>query len=341
MTKTIPYRLGIDLGTNSLGFALVALREGQPLYPIHLGVRIFDDGRDAKKGTSLAVDRRVARGMRCRRDRLLRRRQQLIELLVRRGLMPKDRMERKQLELLDPYFLRKKGLDEKLTPYELGRALFHLNQRRGFQSNRKQAKETEAGAINEASKKLQTLLSEKGFRTYGEFLYSSPAKRIRNASDEALKTSYAFYPLRDMLKAEYDALLTAQATYHPALLAPDVTAEIREVLFYQRALKPVQKGRCSLLPQEERAYAALPSSERFRILKEVNNLRIVDRLWRRNRDDLTDEQRGKIVAELYKKKTVSFDGLRKVLKLDSSTMFNLDWSRSIGKSLMVRSQALF
>lgn len=64
--NTFPYRLGIDLGTNSLGFALVALEDGKPFKPIHLGVRIFSDGRDAKTGASLAVDRRNARGMRRR-----------------------------------------------------------------------------------------------------------------------------------------------------------------------------------------------------------------------------------------------------------------------------------
>ncbi len=55
--SSTPYRLGIDLGTNSLGFALVELRNGQPLQPIHMGVRIFSDGREAKTGASLAVDR--------------------------------------------------------------------------------------------------------------------------------------------------------------------------------------------------------------------------------------------------------------------------------------------
>lgn len=323
--KNIPYRLGLDIGTNSIGFALVSLKEGIPQDIIHLGSRIFSDGRDSQTKVSLAVARREARGMRRRRDRLVRRKQQLMEYLIEKGLMPKDTKERKKLELLDPYELRKKGLDEKLELYELGRAIFHLNQRRGFQSNRKQAaKENEAGAIKEATKILQTKLLEKNSRTYGEFLFGETTKRIRNVSKDVGKVLYDFYPMRDMLTQEYDFLLTAQSIHHPRFLTPEIIDDIKDTVFYQRKLRPVLKGRCSLLPQEERAYKALPSSQRFRVLKEVNNLTILDKLWRRNRDDLTDEQREKVIAELYKKKTVSFDGLRKTLKLDSSTVFNLE-----------------
>lgn len=320
----VSYRLGIDLGTNSLGFALVELKDDKPMRPIHMGVRIFSDGREAKTGTSLAVDRRTARGMRRRRDRLLRRQQMLMEELINSGLMPQDKMERKKLELLDPYFLRQKGLYEKLTPYELGRALFHLNQRRGFQSNRKQvAKDKDAGAIRSAGEKLEGILQEQGYRTIGEFLYKNPVKRVR-PNVQGSKSVYGFYPQRDMLKAEYDLLMITQASYHSELLVSQLVEELKDTIFFHRPLRPVLKGRCSLLPEKQRAYAALPSSQRFRILKEVNNLEILDKLWRRNQTHLTDEQCKKVVAELYKKKNVSFDGLRRTLKLDSSTVFNLE-----------------
>lgn len=326
MKKSFNYRLGLDAGTNSIGFALIELDENDyPINIIHLGVRIFSDGRDPKSGASLAVDRRTARGMRRRRDRLVLRKQHLMDMLIEKGLMPQGKAERKKLENLDPYYLRKKALDERLELYELGRVVFHLNQRRGFKSNRKQAvKDNEAGAINNARQVLEQKLKSGNFRTYGEFLYSNPAKRIRNISGDANKIAYDFYPQRSMLEAEYDYIIESQSKHYSELLTPEIADEIKNLVFFQRPLKPVQKGRCSLIPSEERAYSALPSSQRFRILKEVNNLEITDKLWRRNRNDLTDEQREKVISELYKKKTVSFDGLRKTLKLDSSTVFNLE-----------------
>jgi CRISPR-associated endonuclease Csn1 len=51
--------LGLDVGANSIGWCLI--EDGKRI--IDLGVRIFADGRDAKSGTSLAVDRRIARGL--------------------------------------------------------------------------------------------------------------------------------------------------------------------------------------------------------------------------------------------------------------------------------------
>ena len=134
----MPFRLALDMGTNSIGWALVDLDdEGRPSGIKKSGVRIFSDGRDPQSGTSRAVDRRLARQARRQRDRYLRRRTQLIDALIEFGLMPAGADERKELEKLDPYELRARALDETLMPYELGRALFHLNQRRGFKSNRK------------------------------------------------------------------------------------------------------------------------------------------------------------------------------------------------------------
>jgi hypothetical protein len=68
------YRLALDLGSTSLGWAMVRLNaEDKPCAVIKAGVRIFSDGRNPKDGSSLAVTRREARSMRRRRDRLLKR----------------------------------------------------------------------------------------------------------------------------------------------------------------------------------------------------------------------------------------------------------------------------
>ena len=83
-------RLGLDVGTNSIGWCLVEYDSEHPvgIRIIDTGVRIFSDGRDPKSGASLAVDRRDARAMRRRRDRYLRRREAFLKTLIRYGLMP-------------------------------------------------------------------------------------------------------------------------------------------------------------------------------------------------------------------------------------------------------------
>jgi CRISPR-associated endonuclease Csn1 len=89
-----PYRLGLDLGTNSLGWFMVWLeRDGDGWRPIRLGpggARVFPDGRDPQSKTSNAVDRRTARGQRKRRDRFVDRRKNLMGALIRHGLMPAE-----------------------------------------------------------------------------------------------------------------------------------------------------------------------------------------------------------------------------------------------------------
>ena len=92
------YRLGLDLGANSLGYFLVKLdKRGEACGIVRGGVRIYPDGRDPQSGTSNAVDRRQARGARRRRDRYLERRTALMALLVRCGLMPEQPAEEPKL----------------------------------------------------------------------------------------------------------------------------------------------------------------------------------------------------------------------------------------------------
>ena len=202
------YRLGLDLGTNSIGWWMVKLdQEGRACGSLGGGVRIFSDGRNPKDGTSLAVQRRVPRGMRRRRDRFIGRRSDLMNHLIAFGLMPGDEGERKALEALDPYELRAVALDRALTPHELGRALFHLNQRRGFKSNRKtDSDDNETGVVKERIGELRTRIEKSGARTLGEFLHKRRLKgRMVRARPEA-----GFYPERAMYEDEFDLIRQQQ-----------------------------------------------------------------------------------------------------------------------------------
>ncbi len=115
------YRLGLDIGANSIGWVCLTLdEERQPFGVLDLGVRIYPDGRNPKDGASLAVARRVPRSMRRRRDRYLARRAQLLAKLQRFGLMPMSTDEQKVIAAMDPYRLRREALHRRLEPFELG-----------------------------------------------------------------------------------------------------------------------------------------------------------------------------------------------------------------------------
>jgi CRISPR-associated endonuclease Csn1 len=275
--NTQPYRLGLDVGANSLGWFVVWLNGGGD--PASLGpggVRIYPDGRDPQSKTSNAVGRRVARGARRRRDRYLKRRTLLMKLLATHGLMPADEAARKALEHLDPYELRATALDGALPAHHVGRALFHLNQRRGFLSNRKtEKKDTESGVIREAAGKLQAAIVAASARTLGEFLHwrhrARKGVRARNRST-GNKAEYDFYPTRDMLLAEFKAIWEKQAPAHAGMTS-QARNEIERAIFHQRPLKQPPAGKCSLSPARDLADTegfrcpwAHPLAQHFRIV---------------------------------------------------------------------------
>lgn len=319
------YRLALDLGTNSIGWASLNLDEDfKTIGLVDGGVRIFSDGRVPKTGTSLAEARRDARQARRRRDRYLRRRKELMALLIEAGLMPSDEDARKGLELLDPYELRAKGLDNSLTANELGRVLFHLNQRRGFKSNRRTESADETGVIKQATRQMQEKLEVSGARTFGEFLYqrrqAGLPTRIR-LTGKGAKAYYEYYPTRQMLENEFEALWQSQAGYHPEL-TEELKARLFDCIFYQRPLRPIDPGRCTFCPDEHRAPKALPIHQRVRILEELNHLHIISPSLETR--PLTLEERNILYKELCSKKQMTFPAMRRKIGLDVESTFSLE-----------------
>jgi CRISPR-associated endonuclease Csn1 len=308
-------RLGLDIGTNSIGWCLIE----DDTRIIDLGARIFSDGRVPKSGESLAVGRRMARGMRRRRDRYLGRRSAFLDALVTYGLMPADKAEARKVAELDPYYHRVRALDEKLEPYEIGRALFHLNQRRGFKSNRKaERREGETdGKIASGAKALDAAMEESGARTLGEFLYRHDTKRVRMGGENK---DYDFYPQRHHIEEEFQAIWEKQAEYHADLLNGPARAAIHRILFYQRPLKEQIVGVCTFLTDEKRLPKAHPLFQERRLYEEVNHLEITTPGETSRK--LTLDERDRLVRELREKKTIAFSSLAKKLKLDTGQSFN-------------------
>jgi CRISPR-associated endonuclease Csn1 len=330
------YRLGLDLGSTSIGWAMVRLdAEGKPCAVIRAGSRIFPDGRNPKDGSSLAVTRRLARAMRRRRDRLLKRKSRLIKLLVGHGFFPQDESARKHLAMLNPYELRAAGLSRPLSASEFARALFHINQRRGFKSNRKtDKKDNDSGALKTAIAILRKALSEENCQTVGEWLFKRQSAGLtvraryrqshvqREDGKPRIDKRYDLYIDRSMIEAEFDALWRVQAGFNPSLFNESARVALKDCLLHQRPLKPVLPGRCTLLPEQPRAHLALPTSQRFRILQEVNNLRILNQnLGER---PLTREQRDQVVDALERNSKRTFTQIRKLLQLPGGTQFNLE-----------------
>lgn len=337
------YRLALDLGSTSLGWAALSMDEtGKPIAVRRAGVRIFSDGRNPKDGSSLAVTRRAARAMRRRRDRLLKRKDRMLNKLIHYGFFPADEAARKALERLNPYQLRATGLESALSPGEFGRTLFHMNQRRGFLSNRKtDKKDNDSGALKQAIGTMRAQLAETGCRTVGEWYWKERMQQrpegikgqgvraryretpfVNEDGKNRIDRRYDLYVERAMVAQEFDALWAVQAAINPDLFTEAARVDLRDTLLFQRNLRPVKPGRCTLIPEEERALLALPSTQRFRIYQEVNHLRILYPDLREERLDLA--QRDQIVALLEASQKVTFTRIRKALGLSSECQFNLE-----------------
>tara|TARA_E500000305_G_scaffold109307_1_gene113938 strand:+ start:4797 stop:7952 length:3156 start_codon:yes stop_codon:yes gene_type:complete len=334
MGSDIAYRIGLDVGANSIGWCVLALdKSGQPTNVIDLGTRILtasaEAGRDPQTGTSLSVDRRVARGMRRRRDRYLLRRSDLMSALVKHGLMPTDEAARKALEEVDPYEVRARALDEKVPIHHFGRALFHMHQRRGFKSNRKSDRaNAEAGLIRQGIESLKEKMLSESARTVGEFLARRHAERRTVRARMVGTGKDAHFPIyleRILIEEEFSALWSAQSSEHPEL-SNAIREDLHAIMFRQRPLRPVKPGKCSLYPDtDHRAARALPVAQRFRILKELANLRL--RHPGNAERPITIAERNILAEKLLGAAKLSFDQMRRALKLDSDVLFNLESER--------------
>ena len=332
-----------DLGTNSIGWSVFGLSaNSEPDRIIDSGVRIYSDGREPKSGTSLAEGRRVARGMARRRDRYKRRRKAVLRVLAEYGLMPDTPEARRALVAetndrkggvpRDVYALRAQALEEKLPLHHIGRALFHLNQRRGFQSNRKtDSRDNEQGKIASGIAALEMQLAG---RTLGQYLFERrgtdpdnrgkvrirPEPRLNDKGKEV--EDYGFYPQRAMLKHEFEAIWNAQAAHYPDILTDERRAHLYDVIFHQRPLKAPKVGKCSFNMMEERLAKAHPLFQKFRLYKEVNELRIVTQDNSKG-VPLTLEQRDLLVGLLRTQATSSYKALLgKIVKGRPDARFN-------------------
>jgi CRISPR-associated endonuclease Csn1 len=349
MNQNLPYILGLDLGTNSIGWAVIRTDVSRDsLEPIELeaiGVRIFTAGVD---GTTAEIQtgrdetrnaaRQQARQTRRRQWRRRRRMVKLFRILQKNGLLPgkgegSSEERHELLNALDaalrtahltganerehqllPYLLRARALDQRLTPHELGRALYHLAQRRGFKSNRKQGPDPEDSTVYKGIHTLEDAIAESGSRTLGEYFFGLDPSEVRIRER---------WTAREMFEREFEAIWTAQSPHHTTLLTDSLREAVRKTIFFQRPLK-VQKhliGPCSLEPNKKRCPWWRPEAQEFRYLQRVNDLQLLQRDG--VKIPLDKSQRQLVLNKLETVASLTFKQLRSLLKLPKNARFNL------------------
>lgn len=187
------YALGLDIGSNSVGSAWIDRQTGE----IVAGVSVFPAGvdeSDDKRGEPKNAKRRMTRRTRITLARRSERKRELRLALISAGLLPKDEAGFKALlEATDPWALRRKGLDEALTPHEFGRVLLHLAQRRGAlglnipdvdEGEEESADAKEDGKVKAAIQDVERKMKERNARTFGEFIAMVRDERVTAIESE-------------------------------------------------------------------------------------------------------------------------------------------------------------
>ena len=227
MDDGIKYSLGLDIGTTSVGWAVVNLDKERIE---DLGVRIFERPENPKNGKSLAEPRRTARSTRRRLRRRRQRLNYLKQFFINQGLLTKQEVDdiigsahtKAWHQAHDPYQLRVKGLTEKLSPDELLIALYHIAKRRGYKSNRKSIEQSDTAGdgkkVNSAISKNDQILSEMKYSSVSQALLTDDRfrERKRNTIDD-----YRYSFSRVDFLDEIRHILDRQKDFYPNELSID------------------------------------------------------------------------------------------------------------------------
>ena len=287
--------LGIDTGTNSLGWAIVE-NKADEYHLLDKGVNIFQEGVKIEKGieSSKAADRTAHKAARVRNYRIKLRKIRLLRILSDAHLCPPlSKVELSAWRLKKEYpkndlFMQWQGTDDESekTPYAyrhkclhecldfnsmtdryiLGRTFYHMIQRRGFLSNRKDQSGDDTGKVKESISNLTQEMHDDGYEYLGDYFYSlyKKGEKIRN-----------HYTARnEHYLAEFKAICEKQKL--DKNLGPEIVRQIEKAIFDQRPLKSQkgQVGKCVLEKNKTKCPSSHPMYEEFRMLSFINNIKI-------------------------------------------------------------------
>ena len=326
--------LGIDTGTNSLGWAVVDKDDAGDYTLVRKGSLIFQEGVKIEKGieSSKASERTGHKALRKHYFRRRLRKIEVLKVLLKYSWCPPLSDEdlhlwhvKKEYPLDDaflawqrtdekfgrnPYYYRHLCLHEKLDlseeseRYIIGRAMYHLAQRRGFLSNRiDQSDEKESGKVKESISDLSNEMKNAGCAFLGDYFY-----KLYKEQGVAVKIRNRYTDREEHYKKEFYEICKVQG------LDAEQIRDLERALYFQRPLKSQRQGvgRCTMEKSRARCADSHPAYERFRMLSFINNIKV------KGPHDidlrpLNNEEYKKIVHLFYKKSQFEFKDIAKAI----------------------------
>jgi CRISPR-associated endonuclease Csn1 len=215
--------LGLDLGTGSVGWAVVdqAENESEQSQIIKMGVRVVpvdaNEKDDFEKGKSVTTtaDRNLKHGMRVNLQRYKQRRQHLINVLKREHFITDDTLlyEDGNQTTFETYRYRARAATEEISLEQLARVLLMINKKRGYKSNRKADKQEDGQLIDgmAIARKL-----------YDEHL--TPGQLVYGILQQGKRYVPTFY--RSDLRTEFMTIWNFQAHFYPDILDEELMEKV-------------------------------------------------------------------------------------------------------------------
>ena len=278
--------LGIDLGTNSLGWGIVESNTVKDC-----GVLVFEQGIPQEKGReaalSPAAERTAFRAARRLKFRRRLRKYHTLKILIAQGMCPLalDELNRwirqgvfprgnenfihwlNSTKERNPYYFRAHAATEKIPLPDLGRAFFHIALRRGFKSSKKDQEKEDSPEMQSSEMKgkireLKLKLESSGI-TLGQYLYErfQCEKKIRKEIRCGRKEHY---------EPEFERICDVQG------IDPEVRKALHTAIFMQRPLRSQKHrvGKCPLEKHHSRCLISHPLFERYRMLSFINSIKV-------------------------------------------------------------------
>lgn len=318
-------KIGLDLGVASIGWTVLK-NESIQNEILGMGSRVIPLDKDSKdqfsKGEkqTLNANRTLLRSMRKCNFRYKLRREWLAEALPNKM---RPNAELFGLNALELYGLRARAVTERIELTELGRILYHLNQKRGYKSSRKS--KAKGDETSEYLKSISQREAELGERTIGQYIFQELQK---NPRFEIKKKIFN----RERYIAEFDQIWNTQKQHHQ-LLTDELKTRLRDdTIYFQRNLKSQKHlvGGCQF---EKRTFTkdgkvvsepikvcpiSSPLFQEFRIWQTINHLDIQEILTKKKYP--LDDSHRQIVFDLFQnKQKVSANDILKALKLSKET----------------------
>lgn len=351
------YKIGLDLGVSSVGWAVLQTDDyGNPVKIENLGARIFDKAENPKDGSSLALKRREARGVRRRLRRRRHRRDRVLSLLEDYNIISKkevyDMFNNNEYKFeKNVYELRVEGISTLLTSKELARILINFVKRRGYKSNSisEEKSDKELGKLLTATVENDKIMKENNYKTVAQMYLNDPRFAITNNYSDGRKTlkirnttdSYISTVKRSDLINEIKLILNKQKELNPKITEKFIKKYL-DIFESQRSFEEgpggnspyggnqIEKmiGMCTFEKNEPRAVKASYTFEYFKLLQDINHIRLE---YKENNGEkhksvsvpLNEEQRDKIIQLAKKTDNITFDRIRKILNLDYDIRFNM------------------